>query len=148
MKSPRAFAQLARNIQENGEPYIAADADEEHYHCHMIVARGVFRRKIKFEEKAAVTELLFCASENAPVILEQRKSPCAELYLGRVMRIAQPKVAIAVGAEVWRHLQKHFKEEIKIPIVKMEHPRELENMTLLKKRRTLESTIQEVCQHV
>ena len=49
-----------------------------------------------FEEKAAVTELLLCASANEPSSFRFRKSPCAERYLARTLEIVQPHVVIAV----------------------------------------------------
>src|SRR5688572_8326199 len=53
-----------QNRTRGGRPYIAPDAEQEHYHCHMIVIAGVCGAGTSFESVAAVTELFLCASEN------------------------------------------------------------------------------------
>lgn len=141
MESPGAFAQLAKNVQKDGQRYVAVDGEEEHYHCHMIVVEGVFGVTTAFESKAAVTELLYCASSSEPTILSQMKSPCAGIYLKRVIQIVKPKVVIAVGAGVRRHLQKYFKDKIPVPIVQMEHPGPLFGKSRLEKMRKMQMTI-------
>lgn len=146
MASPEAFAKLSANQAKDGNPYIALDGREEHYHCHMIVIKGVFGQGTKFEAKAAVTELMLCASTNEPAVLSQMKSPCAALYLNRVIRTVNPQVVIAVGSGVLRHLQTHFHDAIHVPIVKMEHPRQLNGMDYFRKVEKLEPTIASVRQ--
>lgn len=66
MESPKAFEQLANNVQKDKRFYIGGYGDEEHYHCHMIVVEGVFGSNTAFDAKAAVTELLLCASLKVP----------------------------------------------------------------------------------
>ena len=144
VESPWAFATLANNRLSKGDPYIAISGEEEHYHCHMIVVEGVFGMGTLFETKAAATELMFCASTNEPALLSHMKSPCAGLYLSRVMKVAKPKVVIAVGSGVRRHLQQHFQDVVPVPVVRMEHPRQLKGKSLQEKTTVLRATIDEV----
>lgn len=141
MGSAEEFAKLAMNRVNTREAYIASDGEEEHYHCHMIVIEAVFGIETAFETKAAVTELMHCASASEPTVLSQKKSPCAERYLGRVIQIVKPKVVIAVGSSVRRHLEKHFREEIRIPVVPMEHPGPLFGKSRAAKFRAMRPTI-------
>lgn len=144
LESPEAFTTLANNRLSAGDPYIAIRGEEEHYHCHMIVIEGVFGAGTPFDERAAVTELMYCASTNEPTVLSRVESPCAKLYLSRVMEIVKPKVVIAVGSGVRRHLQQHFTVAIRVPIVRMEHPRQLKGKSLDAKVTKLQETIDEV----
>jgi uracil-DNA glycosylase len=144
MESLEAFGQLGKNIQKDQLHYIRKCGNEEHYECHMIVVEGVFGSNTAFETKAAVTELLLCASVKAPTVLKEKKSPCAELYLGRVMRIVKPQVVIAVGTSVRQHLEDHFKEEIRVPVVRMDHPRQLHKASWAEKLLKMQPTIHEV----
>lgn len=144
MKSRVTFAEIAQNTQKDGSPYIRADSDEEHYQCHVIVVESLFGVNTAFETKAAVTELMYCASRNEPLLLSRLKSPCAALYLQRVLQIVKPQVVIAVGSGVWRHLEKHFKQEIAIPVVRMEHPGPLYGMSRAVKARRMQPTIDDV----
>ena len=144
MASPEAFASLASNRLMGGEPYITLNGEEEHYHSHMLVVEGVFGKNTEFEAKAAVTELMLCASTNEPAVLSRIESPCANLYLRRVLAIVKPQVVIAVGSGVRRHLQKHFAEDVRLPIVPMEHPRKLNGKSRAEKTRTLQPVIEMV----
>ena len=66
---------------------------------------------------------MHCASRNEPAVLGRQRSPCAELYLHRALKILRPEVVVAVGSGVKRHLKQHFDEMfLQMPIVKMEHP--------------------------
>ena len=141
MESLGHFAKLAANRLGDGKPYIAADGEEEHYHCHMIVLEGVYSPGIRFEEKAAVTEMYHCVNGRGAELLNDGKSPCAERYLARVIQIVKPKVVIAIGAGVRKHLEQHFPQEIGVPIVAMEHPSGLFGKSPDEKRCRMQSTI-------
>jgi uracil-DNA glycosylase len=144
MSSQEAFANFAENRDQLRRSYIASDAKEKHYHCHMFVVEGVFRAGTTFEEKAAVTELFLCANESGSALLELGKSPCARHYLRRVLGIVKPIVVIAVGSGVQRHLHKHFCDDIRVPIVFMDHPRQLSGMSQRDRNRRLQETIDRV----
>lgn len=122
MSEPAAFSTLALNRLQNGRPYIALGARERHYQAHMQVVEEVFGRGVPFESKAAVTELFLCASPGTPAALAHSKSPCAERYLGRVLDLVRPKVVIAVGSMVFRHLNSHFEQLVHNRLVRMPHP--------------------------
>jgi hypothetical protein len=144
MESEENFGKLAGNETQDGRPYIAARGEEEHYHCHMIVIEGVFGPGTKFEAVAAVTELMHCASPNEPTILGWQPSPCAALYLERVMMIVQPRAVVAVGSGVKRHLEQHFHGLICVPLVKMEHPRQLTGQSREIKEQAMRPTIDQL----
>ena len=145
MQSPDAFAQLAENRQQDGRPYVAHDGDEEHYRCHAVVVEGVFvGHERRFESKAAVTELYFCASESGSELLELGRSPCAERYLSRVIDIVKPSIVIAVGWKAHNHLGQHFSDIIRCRSVRMEHPRYLRGLSNAEKQARLRPTIEEV----
>lgn len=142
MASPENFAKLAGNGSPDGRRYVAADGKEEHYHCHMMVVEGVFGAGTRFEDVAAVTELMHCASPNEPTILSRQKSPCAGLYLQRVMDIVKPRVVIAVGSGVRRHCLKYFEDVVLSPPVSMEHPRFLAGKSRGEKLTAMRPTIE------
>lgn len=144
MESPDNFAKLASNKLEGGEPYISPEGEEEHYHCHMIVIENVFGEGTKFEDVAAVTELMHCASPNEPTILSRQKSPCAGLYLQRVMDIVKPRVVIAVGSGVRRQLIKYFGDFVGASPVPMDHPRFLAGKSRDEKLAAMRPTIEAV----
>jgi hypothetical protein len=141
MSSPTAFAELAANRTREGRPYIARDAEEEHYHCHMIVVEQVLGAESIFESDAAVTELFLCASKSGSELLAIGKSPCAERYLARVLKFVKPKVVIAVGSGVFRQLDQYFRDVIPVPIVKMVHPRQMSGLAPEEKQRILQPTV-------
>ena len=125
MRSLANFEQLSRNRDLDGNPYITPFAREGHCHCHATVVEEVFGRGTKFESKAAVTELFLCASETMPPSLTYAKSGCAQRFLSQVIAITKPKVIIAVGEMVKRHLHQHFDKTTGVPIIPMVHPRNL-----------------------
>jgi hypothetical protein len=43
MSSPKAFADLAQNRDQLHRPYVAPNAKEKHYDCHMFVVEGVIQ---------------------------------------------------------------------------------------------------------
>jgi hypothetical protein len=108
------------------------------------VIEGVFGAGVVFEAKAAVTEMYLCANESGSALLELGKSPCAERYLRHVAGIVKPRVVIAVGVKVHNHLDLYFKEVIKSPIVQMQHPRHLCQLTNSGKQQRLQPTINRV----
>jgi uracil-DNA glycosylase len=140
LNSEESFRLLARNRLEDGSPYISLKATERHYHSHMLIVEGVFGSGCPFEAKAAVTELFLCASMNAPS-LWQTRSVCAERFLKTSISLVEPKVIVAVGATVRKHLKKHFDQMLAIPLVEMEHPRFHFNLTFSERRKRLRSTI-------
>jgi uracil-DNA glycosylase len=144
MASQENFKQLAQNRDRYRRPYIAPRAMERHYHCHMIVIEGVFGIGTPFEAKAAVTEIYLCANESGSALLDARRSPCAERYLGRVVEIVKPQVVVAVGKGVHQHLSDYFSDAIKAPAVRMIHPKELREMCLTQKVEKLQPTIEEI----
>ena len=58
-----------------------------------------------------------------------------------MIEIVKPKVVIAVGSGVRRHLMKHFMEETLIPLVPMEHPRSLFGASRDEKTQGMQPTI-------
>ena len=144
MSSPENFSKLSRNQQADGCSYISPGAKEEHYHCHAIVVKELFGSTTAFESKAAVTELLLCASESGAGLLHLEKSRCAEKFLPRVIKIVQPRVVVAVGSTVRKHLERHFNNIIKIKIIEMDHPSYLHGLNDDEKRQRLEPTINEL----
>jgi uracil-DNA glycosylase len=142
IESEESFSKLAQNRLDDGTPYISLNAEEEHYHSHMLIVEGVFGSQCEFEKEAAVTELYLCASESAPRKTLEVKSVCAEQHLKTSLNIINPKVIIAVGTTVRNHLRQHFNELIKsVPVVKMVHPRFLFGLSLAEKKRRLQPTI-------
>ncbi len=142
MESSDHFDQLAKNHYFDGRAYIASNGPEPHYHSHMIVIEGVFEKGRLFESVAAVTELFLCASEKAPPTFN--KSPCADRYLSRVIERVQPKVIIAVGSTVKKHLGQHFQMLTGVPIEQMAHPRNLWGLSYQEKVCRLQPTINKV----
>ncbi|MCL4179712.1 MAG: hypothetical protein KJ072_18435 [Verrucomicrobia bacterium] len=141
MSSRTAFSTLAANRTMDGQPYIARDAVEEHYHCHMIVVEGACGEGKSFESVAAVTELFLCASEDGSKLLASGKSTCAERYLARVINIVKPDVVIAVGSGVFGQLNQYFRNVIPMPIVEMVHPRQMRGLAREQKQQILQPTI-------
>lgn len=129
MADPAAFDALAAN-RVDGRPYIAIRGSERHYRPHAVIASSVFPGR-PFEEVAAVTELFLCASEDAGV-LGRAGTPCADRFLGRVMRVVEPRVVVAVGRVVEAHLRPRFGPQegpfraivhgVKVLVVPMPHP--------------------------
>ena len=144
MESPINFAMLAHNQVPADESYIAIDGKEEHYHCHMMVIEGVFGTGTKLEEVAALTELYLCANEGGSRLLDAGRSVCAERYLKQVVSIVKPRVVIAVGSGVRRHLINHFGDIVPIPPVAMEHPALLFGKGRETKLRAMQPTIDKV----
>jgi hypothetical protein len=89
-----------------------------------------------------VTELFHCATERAPEAAVGR-SECADLYLARILNITNPKVVVAVGSIVERQLTTHFKELIKVPVIKIAHPG-YRFISPNKKKVHLESAVEEI----
>jgi hypothetical protein len=102
MKDPAAFEALSRNWV-GGQRYIRAGG-EPHYQDHMRVVRGVFGPRANFEDHAAASELLFCATERAKG-LPCATSPCANTYFERVFDQVKPKFVICVGKGVLGYFQ-------------------------------------------
>jgi hypothetical protein len=144
VNSPGAFEQLAKNRDQNAEPYIAPDGPEEHYRCHAIVVEEVFAKGSAFESSAAATELFLCASKGMPVsfdTLKRKPCVCAARYLLDVIKLVQPRVIVSVGDTVNEHLAQHFSNMISVPIVFMQHPKYLYGMSTSEKVRRLQPTI-------
>lgn len=141
---PEAFTKLAQNRDQNDQTYIAIGAQEKHYHCHMIVLEGVYAPGIRFEDKAAVTEVYHCANARGVALLNDGCSPCAQNYLARVLDIVQPKVVVAVGSRVRDQLKEFFSDIIKVRVVKMTHPRQLAQKSVGIKKAVLRPAIAEI----
>ena len=140
--SEESFRSLASNRLDDGTPYISLEAAERHYHSHMLIVHGAFGTECAFESAAAVTELFLCASPSSPTL--ETKSICAEKYLQTSINIINPRVIIAVGATVRKHLKRHFGGLLTMPLVEMEHPRFHFDLPLPEKRRRLQPTIDAV----
>jgi diadenosine tetraphosphate (Ap4A) HIT family hydrolase/uracil-DNA glycosylase len=144
MSSPANFAELANNLQPGGKRYICRDGDEEHYHSHAMIVEGVFGPDTAFESKASVTELFLCASESGSALLNAGASACATRFLKESIELVDPAILVAVGATVRKHLQRHFPELLKVPVVEMVHPRELFGRCECEKRAMLRAAIDKI----
>lgn len=111
MASERAFRLFAANRVPDSEgrdagPYIRSRGPERHYDLHLAILERAFGPgPIRFEEHAAVTELLLCATESAPAV-DLGASPCAERFLARTVAQVRPEVIVAVGAAVDGYLRR------------------------------------------
>lgn len=144
IESEESFCRLAQNRLDDGTPYITLNAEEKHYHSHMLIVKGVFGNQCEFEKVAAVTELFLCASESLPTNALKAKSVCAEQHLKTSLNFINPKVIIAVGTAVRNHLKQHFSELISVPLVKMEHPRDHFYLSLSERRQRLQPTVNDI----
>jgi hypothetical protein len=104
-----AFRLLAGN-QDGGREYIGLRGTEPHYKPHFDIVREVFGPGARFEDHAAVTELFFCATEDAEP-LRRMMSPCANTYMDAVLDQVKPRAIIAVGETVMRYLRWRFEAE-------------------------------------
>jgi uracil-DNA glycosylase len=144
IESEGSFCRLAQNRLDDGTAYISLNAEEKHYHSHMLIVEGVFDNQCEFEKEAAVTELFLCASESTPTAALETKSVCAEQHLKTSLNMINPHVIVAVGTTVQKHLRQHFNELISVPLVEMEHPRFHFDLPPAEKRRRLQPTIDAV----
>jgi hypothetical protein len=104
MRSAEAFETLAgnRNPDARGRPirgYIDRHGTERHYALHVEIVETAFGVRARFEEHAAVTELLLCASASSPPV-DLTTSPCANAFLTRTVDQVRPEVIVGVGAAV------------------------------------------------
>ena len=104
MRSAEAFKTLAGNRIPDavGRPisrYIARHGTERHYELHMEIVETAFGVGVRFEDHAAVTELLLCASASGPAV-DLTTSPCAKAFLARTVDQVRPEVIVGVGAAV------------------------------------------------
>jgi uracil-DNA glycosylase len=109
MRSAMAFRTLAGNWIPDaaGRPirrYIARNGVEPHYDLHMEIVEAAFGDGARFEEHAAVTELLLCATESSPPV-NLTTSPCAKAFLTRTVDQVRPEVIVGVGAAVDRYFR-------------------------------------------
>lgn len=65
----------------------------------MEIVETAFGVSARFEDHAAVTELLLCASASSPPV-DLRTSPCAKAFLARTVDQVRPEVIVGVGATV------------------------------------------------
>jgi hypothetical protein len=105
MRSAEAFKALARNRipDERGRPisrYIDRGGPERHYDLHLDVIAAAFGVGARFEDNAAVTGLLLCASVSSPPVDLVTTSPCAKTFLARTVDQVRPEVIVGVGAAV------------------------------------------------
>jgi uracil-DNA glycosylase len=98
MKNKASFLGFSAN-RVHDKPYIASVGQESHYRLHVEFINKAFGRNCPFEQVAAVTEILLCATSNSRN-LPYPESPCADLYFGEVIRLTKPRVIVAVGARV------------------------------------------------
>ena len=106
MADKTAFADLAEN-RDGHEPYIVKGGREKHYHHHVEIVESLYGDGAKFEDHAAVTELFFCATENA-ANLPINIYPCADLYFDRVFRKVKPRIVVCVWKTVFEYFRRRF----------------------------------------
>jgi hypothetical protein len=70
-----------------------------HYDLHVEIVETAFGVGARFEDHAAVTELLLCASVSSPPV-DLTTSPCAKAFLARTVDQVRPEVIVGVGAAV------------------------------------------------
>ena len=104
MRSAEAFKTLAGNRipDARGRPirrYIDRHGPERHYDLHVEIVETAFGAGARFEDHAAVTELLLCATASSPPV-DLTTSPCAKAFLARTVDQVRPEVIVAVGAAV------------------------------------------------
>jgi hypothetical protein len=104
MRSAEAFKTLAgsRIPDARGHPvrrYIDRQGPERHYDLHVEIVETAFGAGARFEDHAAVTELLLCATVSSPPV-DLTTSPCAKAFLARTVGQVRPEVIVAVGAGV------------------------------------------------
>ena len=104
MRSAAAFRTLAGNRipDSRGRPirrYIDRHGTERHYDLHVEIVETAFGVSARFEDYAAVTELLLCASASSPPV-DLTTSPCAKAFLARTVDQVRPEVIVGVGAAV------------------------------------------------
>jgi uracil-DNA glycosylase len=104
MRSAAAFRTLAGNRvpDARGRPirrYIDRHGIERHYDLHVEIVETAFGVSARFEDYAAVTELLLCASASSPPV-DLTTSPCAKAFLARTVDQVRPEVIVGVGAAV------------------------------------------------
>jgi hypothetical protein len=104
MRSAASFRTLAGNRipDAQGRPirrYIDRHGTERHYELHVEIVETAFGVRARFEDHAAVTELLLCASASSPPV-DLRTSPCAKAFLARTVDQVRPEVIVGVGATV------------------------------------------------
>jgi hypothetical protein len=104
MRSAAAFQTLASNRipDARGRPtrrYIDRHGPERHYDLHVDIVEAAFGGVARFEDHAAVTELLLCASASSPPV-DLTTSPCAKAFLARAVHQVRPEVIVGVGAAV------------------------------------------------
>ncbi|HLH64710.1 MAG TPA: uracil-DNA glycosylase family protein [Solirubrobacteraceae bacterium] len=104
MRSPEAFKTLAGNRIPDAHgrptcPYIKRGGVERHYELHMEIVESAFGIGARFEDYAAVTELLLCATVSSPPV-DLTTSPCAKEFLARTVDQVRPEVIVAVGTTV------------------------------------------------
>ena len=104
MRSVEAFNTLAGNQIPDARVspirrYIDRHGPERHYDLHMEIVETAFGAGARFEDHAAVTELLLCATASSPPV-DLTTSPCAKAFLARTVDQVRPEVIVAVGAGV------------------------------------------------
>jgi hypothetical protein len=115
MASEHAFHLLSTNrvpdrSGRDAGPYIDRRGPERHYDLHLsILERAFAPGPVRFEEHAAVTELLLCATERAPAV-DLGASPGAARFLARTVKQARPEVIVAVGAAVDGYLRRRTQQ--------------------------------------
>ena len=102
--SKKAFADLACN-RDGDESYIAPGCRERHYRWHMAVMQFLFGQDARFEDHAAVTELVLCASRNSEK-LAVADSPCANRFFDTVFLKVRPLVVFCVWKSVLPYFQR------------------------------------------
>ena len=109
MRSAEAFKTIAGNRipDARGRPirrYIDRHGTERHYDLHVEIVETAFGVGARFEDHAAVTELLLCASASSPPV-DLTTSPCAKAFLARTVDQVRPEVIVGVGAAVDEHFR-------------------------------------------
>lgn len=106
MSDFETFRSFGHNRRSDYSRYITRGARETHYRSHLTVVHAIYGYSCHFDEVAAVTELVLCASKSKP----GASNVCADAFLNKTISITAPKIIIQVGVTVKKHFNKYYRQ--------------------------------------